>query len=516
MKKELIIRSNSNAVDFAMLNEGRLIELDKEVGKNKFSVGDIFVAKIRKTIPGLNAAFVDVGHEKDGFLHYHDLGPKLLSLSKFVDQISTKKVKSFSFSKFDLEKDIPKNGLIKDCLNSKQTTLVQIIKEPISTKGPRLSSEISIAGRYMVVIPFSDRISISQKIKSHDEKKRLKDLVKKIKPNGFGVIVRTVAKNKSVKELESDLKDLILRWKRLCINFSKSNSYPTKILGEINRTTSKLRDVFDDSFTNIHLDDPNLYSEIKDYIKHISPRKSSIVKLYKGVTPIFEKYGVERQIKSSFGRTVSMQKGAYLIIEHTEALHVIDVNSGNRSNKSKTQEETAMEVNLIASTEIARQLRLRDMGGIIVVDFIDLTKRENRKKLFDHFCGEMAKDRTKHKILPPSKFGLIQITRQRVRPEMNIKTKETNPNRGLEVEAPILLVDKIKAELNKIVKNSRYKQGVIYIHVHPFVAAYIDKGLFSLRNKWRFEFKRIIKIIPRDSYFYLQYSFTNNRSKILK
>ena len=362
MKKELIIRSNSNAVDFAMLNEGRLIELDKEVGKNKFSVGDIFVAKIRKTIPGLNAAFVNVGHEKDGFLHYHDLGPKLLSLSKFVDQIDSEKVKSFSFSKFNFEKDIPKNGLIKDCLKSKQTTLVQIIKEPISTKGPRLSSEISLAGRYMVLIPFSERISISQKIKSQDEKKRLKTLVKNIKPKGFGVIIRTVAKNKSESELEGDLKDLILRWKRLCINFSKSNSYPTKILGEINRTTSKLRDVFDDSFSNIYLDDPNLYSEIKEYIKLIAPGKSSIVKLYKGVTPIFDKYGIERQIKSSFGRTVSMQKGAYLIIEHTEALHVIDVNSGNRSNKSKTQEETAMEVNLIASAEIARQLRLRDMG----------------------------------------------------------------------------------------------------------------------------------------------------------
>ena len=323
MKKELIIRSNSSAVDFALLSESRLVELDKEVGKNKFSVGDIFVAKIRKTIPGLNAAFVNVGHEKDGFLHYHDLGPKLLSLSKFVDQIDTKKVKSFSFSKFDFEKDIPKNGLIKDCLKAKQTTLVQIIKEPISTKGPRLSSEISLAGRFMVLIPFSERISISQKIKSQDEKKRLKNLVKNIKPKGFGVIIRTVANSKSVNELEGDLKDLILRWKRLCINLSKSDSYPTKILGEINRTTSKLRDIFDDSFSNIYLDDPNLHSEIKDYIKLIAPTKSSIVKLYKGVTPIFEKYGIERQIKSSFGRTVSMQKGAYLIIEHTEALMLL-------------------------------------------------------------------------------------------------------------------------------------------------------------------------------------------------
>ena len=516
MNKELIIRSHSSAVDFALLKDGKLIELNKEVEDNKFSVGDIFAGKVRKAIPGLNAAFVNVGHEKDGFLHYHDLGPKLPSLVKYIKQISTGKNKDYLLKQFRYIDDIEKDGNVEEALSPKQIVLVQVVKEPISTKGPRLSSEISLAGRFMVLIPFSERISISQKIKSQDEKKRLKNLVKNIKPKGFGVIIRTVAKNKSVNELEGDLKDLILRWKRLCINLSKSDSYPTKILGEINRTTSKLRDIFDDSFSNIYLDDPNLHSEIKDYIKLIAPTKSSIVKLYKGVTPIFEKYGIERQIKSSFGRTVSMQKGAYLIIEHTEALHVIDVNSGNRSNKSKTQEETAMEVNLIASAEIARQLRLRDMGGIIVVDFIDQTKRENRKKLFDHFCQEMAKDRTKHKILPPSKFGLIQITRQRIRPEMNIKTKEANPNKDLEVEAPILLVDKINTELNRVVKNARYKKGAIYIHVHPFVAAYIDKGLFSLKNKWSFNHKRIIKIIPRDSYLYLQYNLTDSRSKILR
>ena len=514
MKKELIIRSNSSAVDFAMLSEGRLVELDKEVGENKFSVGDIFVAKIRKTIPGLNAAFVNVGHEKDGFLHYHDLGPKLLSLSKFVDQIDTKKVKSFSFSKFDFEKDIPKNGLIKDCLKAKQTTLVQIIKEPISTKGPRLSSEISLAGRFMVLIPFSERISISQKIKSQDEKKRLKNLVKNIKPKGFGVIIRTVAKNKSVNELEGDLKDLILRWKRLCINLSKSDSYPTKILGEINRTTSKLRDIFDDSFSNIYLDDPNLHSEIKDYIKLIAPTKSSIVKLYKGVTPIFEKYGIERQIKSSFGRTVSMQKGAYLIIEHTEALHVIVVNSGNRSNKSSNQEETALEVNLIAATEIARQLRLRDMGGIIVIDFIDMTVAENRRKLFNHFKTEMESDRAKHKVLPPSKIGLIQMTRQRVRPEMNISTKEDNPNGNGKIEAPIVVIDKIENSLEKILKNSYVSKSKLKLHVHPFVAAYLNKGLVSIQLKWLFKYNHWIKIIPRDSYTYLHYRFFNAKGKI--
>ena len=516
MKKELIIRSNSDTVDFAMLNDGKLVELDKEIGKNKFSVGDIYVAKIRKIIPGLNAAFVDMNNEKDGFLHYHDLGPKLLSLTKFAKLVESKKIKSFSFNDFKYEKDISKNGLIKDSLSPKQTVLVQVIKEPISTKGPRLSSEISLAGRFMVIVPFSERISISQKIKNTEEKKRLRNLVSSIKPKGFGVIIRTVAKNRKVAELKADLKDLIIRWKRLCINFSKADTYPAKILGEINRSSSKLRDVFDDSFTGIYISDSDLYSEIKEYIKNIAPKKTSIVKLYSSATPIFDKFGIERQIKSSFGRTVSMQKGAYLIIEHTEALHVIDVNSGKRSNKSKTQEETAMEVNLIASAEIARQLRLRDMGGIIVVDFIDLTSGENRKKLFEHFCKEMGKDRTKHKILPPSKFGLIQITRQRVRPQMSINTREPNPNKNLEVEAPILLIDKINVELNKIVKNSRYKKERIYLHVHPFVAAYINSGFFSIKNKWYLKYKRSITIIARDSYLYLEYHFFNSDSKLIK
>jgi ribonuclease G len=516
VKKELIIRSNSDTVDFAMLNDGKLVELNKEIGKNKFSVGDIYVAKIRKIIPGLNAAFVDVNNEKDGFLHYHDLGPKLLSLTKFAKLVESKKIKSFSFNDFKYEKDISKNGLIKDSLSPKQTVLVQVIKEPISTKGPRLSSEISLAGRFMVIVPFSERISISQKIKNTEERKRLKNLVSSIKPKGFGVIIRTVAKNRKVAELEADLKDLIIRWKRLCINFSKADTYPAKILGEINRSSSILRDIFDDSFTGIYISDSDLYSEIKEYIKNIAPKKTSIVKLYSSTTPIFDKFGIERQIKSSFGRTVSMQKGAYLIIEHTEALHVIDVNSGKRSNKSKTQEETAMEVNLIASAEIARQLRLRDMGGIIVVDFIDLTSGENRKKLFEHFCKEMDKDRTKHKILPPSKFGLIQITRQRVRPQMSINTREPNPNKNLEVEAPILLIDKINIELNEIVKNSRYKKEKIYLHVHPFVAAYINSGFLSIKNKWYLKYKRSITIIARDSYLYLEYHFFNNDSKLIK
>jgi ribonuclease G len=505
MNKELIIRSSSDTVDFALLKDGKLIELQKEEEGNKFSVGDVFIAKIRKTVPGLNAAFVNVGYEKDAFLHYHDLGPKLPSLLKFIKRVSTGKLKDYSLKNFPFEKDIDKNGSIAEVLKSNQSVIVQVVKEPISTKGPRISSELSIAGRYLVLVPFSDRISISQKIESKEEKDRLKRLVKSITPKGFGVIVRTVAQGKKVAELDKDLHNLLDRWTAMCKKLQNAH-HPSKVLGEMNKASSILRDIFNDSFSSIVVDDEALYIQIKDYVQEIAPKKESIVKLYKSTVPIFEKHGIERQIKTSFGRTVSTAKGAYLVIEHTEALHVVDVNSGNRSNKAKTQEDTALEVNLIAASEVARQLRLRDMGGIIVIDFIDMIKADNRRKLFNHLRDEMKDDRAKHKILPPSKFGLVQLTRQRVRPERNIKTKEVNPDgiNGKEVEAPIGIVRKITHDLEELLKKD-YKK--VTLNTHPFIAAFLTKGIPSIRSKWFFEHKKWIKILPRDAYTYLEYHF---------
>ncbi|WP_434037427.1 Rne/Rng family ribonuclease [Formosa sp. 4Alg 33] len=505
MDKELIVRSNPQHVDFALLKDGKLIELHKDEGGNNFSVGDVFIAKIRKTVPGLNAAFVNVGYEKDAFLHYHDLGPKLPSLLKFTKSVSTGKLKDFFLKDFPFEKEIDKNGSVVDALKSNQSLLVQIVKEPISTKGPRISSELSIAGRYIVLVPFSDRISISQKIEDKAEKDRLKRLVKSITPPGFGIIVRTVAEGKKVAELDKDLQNLLGRWTAMCKKLNKAH-HPSKVLGELNKASSILRDIFNDTFTSIQVDDEELYHQIKDYVQLIAPNKESIVKLYQSNVPIFEKFGVERQIKTSFGKTVSMAKGAYLVVEHTEALHVVDVNSGNRSNKANSQEDTALEVNMIAAQEIARQLRLRDMGGIIVVDFIDMTNAENRKTLYNYLRDEMKDDRAKHKILPPSKFGLIQITRQRVRPEMNIKTREDNPNgvQGEEVEAPIVLVQKITQELERLLKKD-YKK--IVLNTHPFIAAFLTTGFPSIRSKWFIEHKKWVKIMPRDAYTYLEYHF---------
>lgn len=514
MSKELIIRSRSSAVDFALLRDGKLVEFHKEIEDNKFHVGDIFLAKVKKTLSGLNAAFVNVGYEKDAFLHYHDLGPKVSTLLKFIKRASSGKVKNFSLKNYPLEPEISKDGVITDAVQANQSLLVQIIKEPISTKGPRISSELSLAGRYLVLVPFSNRVSMSQKISTREEKNRLKKLVMSIKPKGFGVIIRTVAEGKKVAELDKDLEDLHKRWVQMCDKIQKAD-YPSRVLSELNRASSILRDIFDDEFTGIHVDDSELLSEVQEYIQQIAPERASIVKLFKSQIPIFEHFGIERQIKSSFGRTVSMNRGAYLIVEHTEALHVIDVNSGNRSNKAKNQEDTALEVNMIAATEIARQLRLRDMGGIIVIDFIDMIRQENRKKLFEHFRKEMESDRAKHKILPPSRIGLIQMTRQRVRPEMDIKTSETNPNINGEVEAPIVLMDKIKADLEKILANPKHKKKKVVLHLHPFIAAYVAKGVKSERMKWYFEYNKWIKVIPRDAYTYLHYRFFDGKGKVI-
>lgn len=514
MNRELIVRSSSDTVDFALLKEGKLIELHKEEESNNFAVGDVLIAKVRKPVTGLNAAFVNVGYEKDAFLHYHDLGPQLATMLKFIKQVSTGKLRDYSLADFPFEPEIDKDGSINDVIKANQSLLVQIVKEPISTKGPRISSELSIAGRYLVMVPFSERVSVSQKIESNEEKDRLKRLVKSIKPKGFGVIIRTVAEGKKVAELDKDLQNLLAKWSAMCKKLQRA-PHPSKVLVELNRASSILRDVFNDSFTGIHIDDETLYAQIKDYVHEIAPEKESIVKFYNSPIPIFEKFGIERQIKTSFGRTASMSKGAYLIIEHTEALHVIDVNSGNRSNKANNQEDTALEVNLLAASEIARQLRLRDMGGIIVVDFIDMTKGEHRRKLFDHLRDEMKDDRAKHKILPPSKFGLIQITRQRVRPEMNIKTSEENPNApGQEVEAPIGLIYKINSDLEKLLKGPAGKNGII-LNIHPFIAAYLTKGFPSMRFKWFMEYKKWVKVQARDAYTYLEYRFKDKDGKTI-
>ena len=513
MSTELIVNSSTaDDVAIALLNNGKLTELHYDNAR-EFAVGDIYLGKIKKVVPGLNAAFVDVGYEKDAFLHYHDLGPQIRSLNKFTRKSLTGKQR-WSLADFENEKDIDKNGSIDKVLKPNQSIVVQIAKEPISTKGPRITSELSLAGRYLVMVPFSDRISVSSKLRDKEEKDRLRRLVQSIKPKGFGVIVRTAAEDVSVADLDADLQGLVNKWKEMHRQMRRVKA-PARILRELNRVSALLRDILNDSFNSILVDEESLAKDIGEYLKTIQPEKGDITKLYTGKLPIFENYGVERQIKSSFGRSVSMGKGAYLIIEHTEAMHVIDVNSGNRTNSKENQEANALSVNLAAAEEIARQLRLRDMGGIVVVDFIDMHQSDNRKKLFEKLKNEMAKDRAKHKILPPSRFGLVEITRQRVRPEMNIQTSEKNPDGKGTVEAPILIIDELENKLELIASQESDKN--IFLHTHPFIAAYLTKGLLnSIRRRWSKKYKKNLKVVPRDSFKFLEYHFYNSKDELFE
>jgi ribonuclease G len=507
VNKDLIIDVGGSEVTLALLEDKQLIELNKEKSNVKFSVGDIYLGKVKKIMPGLNAAFVNVGFERDAFLHYLDLGAQFRTQHKYYTTAIQKQGRISPLHKIKCEEDIDKDGKITDVLATGQTVLVQITKEPISTKGPRLASEISLAGRNLVLIPFSDKVSVSSKIESSEEKNRLKTLVQSIKPKNYGVIVRTVAEGKKVALLDAELKELVKRWEAAFTSIKKETKTPRIFIGEMNRTSTILRDILNVTFNSIHINDPALAGDIRNYIREIAPEKEKIVKIYHGTLPIFDYFGVNKQIKALFGKTVSFKHGAYLIIEHTEALHVIDVNSGNRSRSGSDQEANALEVNMEAATEIARQLRLRDMGGIIVVDFIDMQTSENKQALFEKMKEIMANDRTKHNILPLSKFGLMQITRQRVRPEMDIVTDEKCPScHGTGQTRPtILFTDELENSLSFIV--GKIKTRSIILNVHPFVASFLKKGLLPLYRKWNLKYRILLKVQAVTSYHMLEYHF---------
>ena len=504
MKSELVVDVSREEVSIALLEDSRLVSLQKESRNIAYAVGDLYLAKVKKLMPGLNAAFVDVGYEKDAFLHYLDLGPQFNTYIRYVREALDDKRKVPSVSKLKFDQDIPKQGTIQDVLKPGDQLLVQVAKEPISTKGPRLTTEISFTGRFMVLMPFGDKISISQKIKSTEEKIRLRQLIGSIKPKGFSVIVRTSAENKRVAELNNEMRTLLKSWEDSIAKMQRAKA-PALVYQEDSRTLSMIRDLFAPTFENIHVNDKESYEQIRKYVSLIAPEKDSIVQLYDSEVPIFDHYNITRQIKSSFGKTVSFRSGAYLIIEHTEALHVIDVNSGNRSKSTPDQESNALDVNLKAADEIARQLRLRDMGGIIVVDFIDMAKQEHRQELYDHMREIMANDRARHNILPLSKFGLMQITRQRVRPALDINTSEECPSchgKG-EVRPSLLFTDTLHEKLDYLVNSLKVKHFVLY--VHPFVSAYLKKGFPSLYRRWQLEFGFNFRIIPDESLAYLEY-----------
>ena len=512
MSSELVVDVQPKEVSIALLNDKRLVELQKEPCNITFALGDIYLGKVKKLMPGLNAAFIDIGYDKDAFLHYQDLGPFFTTSAKFTKQSLSDRKHTLSLPKYKLQKELEKEGAISDLLSVGQEILVQITKEPISTKGPRLTAELSFAGRFLVLIPFADKVSVSQKIKSNEEKNRLRQLIHSIKPQNFGVIVRTVAADKRVAELDNEMKTLVKRWEDSLAKLQKAKA-PSLIYEETGRAVGLLRDIFNPSFENIYVNDPETFQHIHDYVNIIAPECKDIVKLYTDDIPIFDHFAITKQIKSSFGKTISFRNGAYLIIEHTEALHVIDVNSGNRSKPNSDQENTAFEVNMAAAEEIARQLRLRDMGGIIVIDYIDMDNADNRQKLYDRMKELMESDRARHNILPLSKFGLMQITRHRVRPALDITTDEDCPvcNGKGKIPPSILFTDRLEAKIAFLVKKFKVKKFAL--HVHPYIAAYITQGFFSLLWRWKNKYTRGVKLIPNQSLALLEYKIYDSEGQ---
>jgi ribonuclease G len=511
---ELIVDVKPKEVSIAIIEDRSLVEFQKEARSDSFAVGNIYLGRVKKLLPGLNAAFVDVGCKKEAFLHYQDLGSNFSTLQKYLKILKDDNRKRLPVSKIQRMPEIEKDGSIGNVLTVGQELLVQIAKEPISTKGPRLTAELSFAGRFLVLIPFADDISISTKIKSSEERARLRQLMQSVKPKNFSVIVRTSAEGKKVAELDGELKMLLKRMEDSIPRVPKMKA-PSLVFEEASRTVALLRDIFNSSFQHIYINEKSVYDSVYEYVSIIAPEQKGIVKQYGEETPIFDKFGVTKQIKSLFGRTITYRGGAYLIIEHTEAMHVIDVNSGNRMKSSTEQEKTAFEVNCAAAEEIARQLRLRDMGGIIVVDFIDMTEASNRQQLFDIMVKAMSKDRAKHNILPLSKFCLMQITRQRVRPILDVQTAESCPScfgTGV-VKSSILFTDSLEGKIDCLVNKHNVKKFTL--HVHPYVAAYINKGLISLGMRWKMRYSAKIKVIPDQGLAFLEYKFYDSEGNEL-
>jgi ribonuclease G len=494
---ELVINKTKSGLRIAMLEDGHLVELHEDKGNQDYAVGDIYLGRVKKVLPSLNAGFVDIGHPKDAFLHYLDLGPQYRSFKKYAQRSVKGTQQSGDLTNFKLEGDIDKKGNMKDVVSASQNVLVQVAKEAISTKGPRLTAEVTLAGRYLVLVPFSSKISISQRIQKESERKRLRVLLQSIRPENCGIIVRTVAQEKGAADLHSDLEELSQRWKELHSNLR--NAKPRqRVLGEINKTSSLLRDLLTPDFSQILVNDPDVANEVREFLAGIAPDKVDIVKESKA-KDVFDDRGVHRMIKASFGRQVNLRSGAYLIVEHTEAMHVIDVNSGGRKAGATSQEENATATNLECATEIARLLRLRDMGGIICVDFIDMGETANRRQLTEALRKSMKPDKAKHNVLAPSRFGVVEITRQRVRPVTDIKTAEECPscNGTGKVTASILVTDGIEAALQAAADRGLGESTLI---LHPMVEAYITKGFWNNQLKsWKKSFGMKIHVEANSS-----------------
>ena len=514
--KDLIVDVSSSEVKIALMEDHRLIEFNTEsVQGTHFSVGDVYLGKVKKILPSLNAAFVDIGDKKEAFVHYLDLGLYFNAFDRFVKESNQNTNLLDLYSSIPLGSPLPKEGRIESVVKQGQMIIVQIVKEPISTKGSRLTAEISLAGRNIVLLPFAEKVSISQKISSKEEKKRLETLVRSILPKNYGAIIRTAAEGKNAAVLVAETESLIDKWKSSWEKIAKEKK-TQQLFTEYSKTTTVLRDLLNDSFSNIYINEERVCDEAKKYVSLISPDQEKIVHLYSDRQPIFDHFEVTRQIKSSFGKVVPMKQGAYLVIETTEALNVIDVNSGIRT-KTNDQEDNAFEVNKLAADEIARQLRLRDMGGIVIVDFIDMDNNDHKVALFKHMQELMESDRAKHNVLPLTKFGLMQITRQRIRPVTEINTAETCPvcHGTGKIASSIVIDEEIERKIAFYVIEKRERSFTL--KTGPILGAYLKRGFFnSFIAKWKKRYRCKIELVESSDFSVLQNELYNEKGDKLE
>ncbi|MBQ9477648.1 MAG: Rne/Rng family ribonuclease [Bacteroidales bacterium] len=514
LEKDLVVDVSSAEVRIALMQNHRLIEISRESSQgHDYSVGDVFLGRVKKLLPTLNAAFVDIGDSKEAFIHYLDLGLYFTAFDTFVRESNPNRNLKELYSRIKLGPILEKEGKVDAHLKVGQMVIVQIVKEPISTKGSRLTAEISLAGRNIVLLPFAEKVSVSQKVSSKEERRRLETLVKSILPKNYGAIIRTAAEGKNAAILVAEVRSLIDKWEGSWKTIAKNKGVGL-LFTEYSKTTTVLRDLFNDSFSNVYVNDEKIFEETKSYISQISPEQEKIVKLYEGREPIFDHFEVTRQIKSSFGKVVPIKQGAYLVIETTEALNVIDVNSGIRT-KTSNQEENAYEVNRLAAEEIARQLRLRDMGGIVIVDFIDMDSQEHRNALFKYMTELLSEDRAKHNVLPLTKFGLMQITRQRIRPVTEINTTEQCPmcHGTGKVASSVVIDEQIERKLAYFVNDKGIR--TLTLKVSPILGAYLQRGFNSFLRKWKRKYKCKLNVLETTDFNVLQNEFLNEKGEAL-
>lgn len=492
MSKRLIIEKKGEEIAIAFLEKEKLVEYhtQKEAG---YQVGDFYLGKVRKLIPGMNAAFVHIGCEKDGFLHYTDLSPYIHTILKYTESALGQPLSKEAFTGLKIEPEILKKGKIQEVFKHKPRVLVQILKEPIGNKGPRLTCEFVLPGRYIVLRPFSNEVSVSKKIRTEAEKKRLKKILNTISQNNFGLIIRTAAEHRSEEELLEDLRYLQKEWWYIQRKLFKAHA-PKRVRKEAPKSITLIRDLINQDFSSILVNDEMLYHGIEEFIQKRMPDKRSILQYVAANYSIMDRAGVSKQLRTLFGKNVLLPSGAHLFIEKTEALHVIDVNSGNRKLAVEGQEANALETNLEAAEEIVRQIRLRDLGGILIIDFIDIRLPEHKKQVYDKMLSLMKTDRAKHIILPLSKFNIMQITRQRIRPEVHLDVQEPCfACKGTGKITPLVhLEEEIQRGIAHKCRGRRWQW--IHIKVHPLVYSYLKSGWMPLWLRWSCRYRCLVRL----------------------